>query len=282
MYIVPISDVHTELATYLFRDEEIKEHFNFLQPLLDTGKTVVLVAAGDIGRNFSGVVWLQRVIQLFPGLKVVFTPGNHEYYGSQLEDLYQQYKEVQLELGPVVDSNLFILAGSWAVIDNVVFIGDTLWTDCNNQDPAVIHRVREDMNDYNYTYNSHGKPVTVYSTIDKHYTQVKSIFKILNKVKDLHKISEGLKVAVVTHHNPLKPSSGVDLLSYAFCCMDVEDKLATSENIPDYWFYGHTHTSGCTRRDYEHGTCEFISNQLGYSFEDKAQTQYQRGFYIEV
>ena len=95
MIIIPISDVHTELAPHLFRDEEIRTMFSFLPKLCESKQTIVLVAAGDIGRNFSGVLWLQRVIQNFPGLKVVFVPGNHEYYGSQLEDLYHQYNDIQ-------------------------------------------------------------------------------------------------------------------------------------------------------------------------------------------
>lgn len=281
MYIVPISDIHTELGTYWFRNEEIKEHFSFLQPLLDTGKTVVLVAAGDIGKGFSGLLWLQRVIQLFPGLKVVFTPGNHEYYGSQMEDLYLQYKEVQLELGPVVDNNLVILASSWTVIDNVVFVGDTLWTDCNSQDTAIMNVVQGGMNDYRYIYNSLGKPITANTTIDKHYNQAKYIFKVLKNTEEL-KVKEGLKVAVVTHHSPLKPINGADLLSYAFHCTDIEDRLEVSKYVPDYWISGHIHLSGCCKREFEHGACEFISNQRGYSFEDTCQTHYQHGFYIEV
>ena len=282
MYIVPISDVHTELAPHLFRDGEIKATFSFLHKLLETKQTVVLVAAGDIGRNFSGVLWLQRVIHNFPELKVVFVPGNHEYYGSQLEDMYYQYKNVQTEIGSILEQDLYILASNYTIIDNVLFVGDTLWTDCRQQDPAVIKVVQDSMNDYVHIYNRHGKPITVNTTIDKHYNQSKYIFKVLDNLTQLRKSRKDLKVVVVTHHSPLLPASGADLLGCAFHCTDIQDKLGLSENVPDYWFFGHTHSSLCTKREYEHGSCEFVSNQLGYTFEDLSQTHYQKGFYIEV
>lgn len=282
MYIVPISDVHTELAPHLFRDEEIRAMFNYLPELLETKQTVVLVAAGDIGRNFSGVLWLQRVVHNFPGLKVVFVPGNHEYYGSQLEDLYHQYKDVQTEIGSILEQDLHILTSNFTIIDNVLFVGDTLWTDCHKQDPAVMREVQKGMNDYVYIYNSHGKPITVNTTIDKHYNQSKYIFKVLGNLAQIRQSRKDLKVAVVTHHSPLLPVNGADLLGCAFCGTDIQEKLGLSDNIPDYWFFGHTHSSLCTRREYEYGSCEFISNQLGYTFEDLSQTHYQKGFYIEV
>ena len=282
MIIIPISDVHTELAPHLFRDEEIRAMFSFLPKLFESKQTIVLVAAGDIGRNFSGVLWLQRVIQNFPGLRVVFVPGNHEYYGSQLEDLYHQYKDIQTEIGSILEQDLHILASNYTIIDNVLFVGDTLWTDCHKQDPAVMLEVQDAMNDYVYIYNSHGKPITVGTTVDKHYNQSKRIFKVLGNLAQIRKSRKDLKVAVVTHHSPLLPTNEADLLGYAFHCTDVQGKLELSENIPDYWFFGHTHSSLCTRRDYAHGSCEFISNQLGYTFENLTQTHYQKGFFIEV
>ena len=47
-----------------------------------------------------------------------------------------------------VHENIYMLERDTKVIDDVVFVGGTLWTDMNKFDPLTLHAVRDMMMDY--------------------------------------------------------------------------------------------------------------------------------------
>ena len=83
----------------------------------------VAVFAGDIHDADRAVSWLtnQRALR---GKQVLFVAGNHEYYGSILEDAAGRIRD------RVRGTNVtFLDADAVPVIDGVRFLGCTLWTD---------------------------------------------------------------------------------------------------------------------------------------------------------
>jgi hypothetical protein len=83
----------------------------------------VAVFAGDIGYGPAAVDWLlgQKALRNKP---VMFVAGNHEYYGSLVED------QSLLIRSATYGTNVTFLDGDVvSVIDGVRFLGCTLWTD---------------------------------------------------------------------------------------------------------------------------------------------------------
>ena len=78
----------------------------------------MVVLAGDIARPPEAIAWAQ-------GFKkpVVLVPGNHEFYGSSLQETVQELR--QLAQGTAVH----VLDNDRLVLDGIRFLGSTLWTD---------------------------------------------------------------------------------------------------------------------------------------------------------
>ena len=82
----------------------------------------VLVLAGDIGEVRKGV--LTGVLERFTSRysEVVFVPGNHEYYGSEISECEALFTALDERL-----SNLHILRQRTVDIRGQRFVGATLW-----------------------------------------------------------------------------------------------------------------------------------------------------------
>ena len=134
MNIQVASDLHIE-----YIKEDVIKVENFIEP-----KSPILVLAGDIGS-------LYRFDQLFNFLKdisksfkyVLYVPGNHEFYMMSnikplpfrilLNRLYQIENKIK---------NLFILNKSSVIIENICFIGSTLWSNVPKDLYIPKYRVR--------------------------------------------------------------------------------------------------------------------------------------------
>jgi predicted phosphodiesterase len=80
----------------------------------------IVVLAGDIHIGVHGIDWARRSFPLTP---VIYVPGNHEFYGGNLQsvtdELYARAKHFGVD----------VLDGRRLVIGGVRFLGATLWTD---------------------------------------------------------------------------------------------------------------------------------------------------------
>jgi hypothetical protein len=262
--LFPISDIHVGYANYnipkstLLTDENIYRTLQHLEGLND----VIVCACGDIGERLLGVTWCERALRLFPNIRIVYTPGNHEFYGMNM-DVFMH----DLHCLDVTSDRLFILDGTYKyahVIDDITFIGATLWTDFNKENAGVENIAYRNMNDYNYIMSGNDrKTVSINRILNEHYEQKKNIFRELER-------STTDKCVVISHHQPFLGTmvhGGVhDALSYAYQ-VDLEKELNSCIKLPQYWFSGHTHTSVSTVRKYTNGEVHFISNQYGYPVE---------------
>ncbi len=78
----------------------------------------VVILAGDIARPPDAIAWAQGF-----GKPVILIPGNHEFYGSSLQETVQHLK--QLADG----TQVHVLDNERLVLDGIRFLGSTLWTD---------------------------------------------------------------------------------------------------------------------------------------------------------
>jgi predicted phosphodiesterase len=85
----------------------------------DTGADIV-VLAGDIHNGTQGLDWAAAK---FPGRRVLYVPGNHEYYDGELRGVMKSLAARAREL------RIALLDNGATEIDGVRFLGTTLWTD---------------------------------------------------------------------------------------------------------------------------------------------------------
>ena len=96
-----------------------------------------IVLAGDIHSGTRGIEWARRHFPLVP---ILYVPGNHEFYGREIQETLSDLHQAGRRFG--VD----VLHGRGVVIGGVRFLGATLWTDfaLHGADAPSIARAMSD------------------------------------------------------------------------------------------------------------------------------------------
>jgi len=92
---------------------------------------------------------------------VIYIVGNHEHYNYDFKYTITDLKK-RLNYLP----NLHLLDKETFVLDDITFIGGTLWTDMNKEDPLTLMHIRQAMNDFRCVDNSNRmivKKVPIYA-----------------------------------------------------------------------------------------------------------------------
>jgi len=247
MKIQIVSDLHLE-----FSDINIKNE-NDADVLILGGDIMIAEKAlkpeSELGIRFRD--FLKRVSFQFP--HVVYVAGNHELYGG-----YWTKSLDQLRMACGVHDNVYFLERDTKIINDVVFVGGTLWTDLNKGDPLTLHSVRDMMNDYRSINND-----------EKGYTKLKPADtairhrQTLDYIKQIVSMHRDKKVVVVGHHTPSYQSCHEmykhDYLMNGAFHSNLEDVMLDNENIV-LWTHGHTHH--CF--DYRIGNTRVVCNPRGY------------------
>lgn len=211
----------------------------------------VVVLAGDISRHREAVAWALRFER-----PVIYVPGNHEFYGSCIEavtlDLKQLCAGTQVH---VLDDNEF-------VIGNVRFLGTTLWSDFKlygegEKKAAAMAEARRSIRDFSRIRGSTSSsstftPEDSAALFERHAAWLDARLGLPH---------EGPTV-VVTHHAPsvesVHPRFTDSLLNA--CFVSRAEHLLGADRV-QLWIHGHTHDSF----DYTlHGT-RVVCNPRGYA-----------------
>jgi Icc-related predicted phosphoesterase len=278
MKIAIASDVHLEFGDLILNNEENAD---------------VLILSGDICvasdfRESDGIIengksqryydFFSRCASEFP--KVLYVAGNHEHYNG---DYAETFTILRNYLGRI--ENLHILDKEHVTIDDVTFIGGTLWTDMNAQDPVTLAHIRGVMNDFRVIENSSSEMVS-YRTFDvnEEGTQIPTFHKRPAKflpedtVQDHKKMLQYINVTcetlgkyvVVGHHAPSKESTHpryqTEVIVNGAYSSRLDDFILDRPQIK-LWTHGHTHEEF----DYMIGTTRVVCNPRGYiNYEDRA------------
>ena len=256
MRIKVVSDLHLE-----FSDINIKNDEN-CDVLILSGDILVAekLMRPEAGKPFRD--FLSRVSFQFPN--VVYVAGNHEFYSSgkffqSIEDLRSVCAEYP---------NIHFLERDTVTIDDVLFVGGTLWTDLNKGDPLTIHAISSMMNDYRAISNDKNGfiPIKPSDTIDRHIRTKEYIGFVLDENKDK-------KCVVVAHHTPswqsCHPQYAHDTLMNGAYHSNLEEFILDRPQIK-LWTHGHTHH--CF--DYMIGETRVVCNPRGYHDEGSAWSEY--------
>ena len=195
--------------------------------------------------------FLSRCSFQFP--HVVYVAGNHEFYHGHF---YKSIETLRAECARF--PNIHFLERDVFVLDDVTFVGATLWTDMNKGDPLTLHCVRDMMADYKLIrddQNGYSKLAPV-STAIRHKKSLGYIETVIAEQPDK-------KFVVCTHHSPSFQSShpkyANDTLMNGAYHSSLEDFILDHPQIK-LWTHGHTHD--CF--DYMIGDTRIVCNPRGY------------------
>ena len=212
--------------------------------------------------------FLKRCSFQFP--HVIYVAGNHEFYhGKWNQSLITLSNEC------AKFPNVYFLEAGSKKIDDVTFIGGTLWTDMNKGDPVTLHSVRDMMNDFRVIK----KDLEGYTNLKPADTVVRHRH-MLGYIKQIVAEKHDEKFVVVGHHAPSKISTHENykdqfLMNGAYSS-DLSEFIMDRPQIK-LWTHGHTHHPF----DYVIGETRIVCNPRGYiRYEQRADSFKLK--YVEV
>lgn len=213
----------------------------------------VVILAGDINVGDRAIAW---AVRNFAPTPVVYVLGNHEYYGEALPK-HRDTMRRRCE-----GTNVHLLDDDAIEINDVMFLGTTLWTDFElfGGDPRLAGDLATRM-------------MTDYRKIrvSPEFRKLRSIDTAMIHQRSRRWLEAAMaehahrRVVVVTHHAPSMKSVphrySEDLLSAAFASR-LDDLVLAGR--PLLWVHGHTHDS----MDYMIGSTRVLCNPRGYIPEE--------------
>lgn len=214
------------------------------------GDEDVVVCAGDVSNDgVKSLMWLR---QTFPDKAIVFVPGNHEYYGSNIADMNAS----MLKVGE--DLSIRVLLNDFGKLGDIKFVGSTLWSNFqlfhSSQVAYAMSQSERYVNDF---YHIEVNPS---QKLSAHYVLHNLFAPALKFLEEQLETDE--KRVVVTHFAP--------------CTKSVAERYQHDPVTPyfvnnlDYlmgraplFIHGHCHTAF----DYECNGSRVVCNPSGYRNE---------------
>jgi len=278
MKIKVVSDLHLEFSDVVIPNDDnvdvlilsgdilvahdLHDHPEPINPLVPLGTRQ---QAAVRYRDF-----LRRCSADFPN--VIYVAGNHEFYHGRF---YASIDWLREECAKY--PNIHFLEQDTVILDGVVFVGGTLWTDMNKGDPLTQHAIRDMMNDYRVIRNDKKDFTTVkpVDTIGRHIQTKAYIKHVLDNHKDQ-------KCVVVGHHSPsfesCHPRYANDTLMNGGYHSDLSEFILDHPQIA-LWTHGHTHHTF----DYLIGTTRVVCNPRGYHSNGfSEETGWNPDMFVEI
>lgn len=187
--------------------------------------------------------------------RVFYVMGNHEHYRGRFDQTYDILKGV-------LPSNVTLLENEAVEYCGMLFLGATMWTNCNQGDSLTLLHLKHMMNDYRVIQN-HYVDKNVYHKLTPEHT-FKTHVETMQYFRRVLSMNRDKPVFVITHHAPsyksISPQFVDDTLMNGGYASDISEDILDHENIK-YWVHGHIHDPV----DYEIGQCRVISNPKGYA-----------------
>ena len=289
MKLAICSDLHLEFGDLVLKNEEGAD------VLILSGDILIantLNADPTLYSYSSAAEKRQRYINFFVQVAkefkdVIYVMGNHEHYHG---DFAKSADIIREQLGFI--PNLHFLDKEVKVIDDVTFIGGTLWTDFNGEDEVTMLQIRRMMNDFQCVKNSdeqigywsehyaydekgnvkrdaEGNPIV--TERQRHYRDSKFIPEtaladhkaMLEVIKKTVAADPNGKFVVVGHHSPSRQSTHPRYLADELMNGGYSSRLDFMiEDMPQIkvWTHGHTHEPF----DYNIGLTRIVCNPRGY------------------
>lgn len=308
MKIQVVSDLHLEFGTISI--ENAGADVLILSGDICTAKDLtdrdVYNVMGEHTKSSKYHTFFQEVCARFN--KVVYVAGNHEHYHGDYATSIPRLREKLSYL-----NNLIILDKEVVDIDGVLFVGGTLWTDMNKEDPITLNHIVGVMNDYriiedssevvhykkaiyrkdeegnyimkkvgevssymvdHYEYETRPAKFTPQKSVDDH----KAMLDVLKNVLANTPVDQ--KIVVVGHHAPCKlstkPKYQKEHIINGAYSSDLTEMMLDNPKIK-LWTHGHTHHTF----DYMIGSTRIVCNPRGYYLYEENE-EFDSGKIFEV
>lgn len=234
MRLYVISDLHLE-----FGDFEVPE--------VDADAVVV---AGDLHVGTRGLEWAAKRL---PDVPIIYVLGNHEYYKHVLPELIISMREEARR----IDERIQVLDRAVFELEDVVFLGTTLWTDfaLGGEQGSGMEIAEQALTDFwAIRYGSDQKELKAADILRVHERERWWLENTLARHAEQ-------KVVVVTHHPPSARSVPDFAMQDPWCgvyASHLDDVVLGSG--ASLWIHGHVHTPA----DYVVGDTRVLSNPRGY------------------
>ena len=262
-------------------------HLEFGHIELENPGADVLILSGDIcvaskfGPDYDR--FFNDVSKAFD--HVVYIVGNHEHYNGDFNKTIETLRMVLAQY-----ENIHLLDKETFVLDDVTFIGGTLWTDMNKEDPMTLLHIKGMMNDFRTVTNS-SRPGVIFE--GGHFNEAGEFVKdpwgthtrpakflpedavvdhkaMLEYIRLMIEGKFDQKFVVVGHHAPSKKSTHPryqhDTLMNGAYSSSLDEYIMDHPQIK-LWTHGHTHHEF----DYMIGSTRILCNPRGYiHYEDQA------------
>ena len=284
MKIQVVSDLHLEFnldlevknagadVLVLSGDICVAEHL-YRNPLFITNPDGSLVDVSTMINNGRYADNARRYREFFHKLSlefdtVLYVMGNHEHYSGKW-DRTEEVLRNELSVYP----NIHLLEQNKHVIDDVVFLGASLWTDFNRRDPITLHAMKDWMSDYHAITETEGqsyRKLRPETTLKKNVETVQWLNYML--------LGDQRKTVVLGHHTPSRRSihpryAAQTVMNGAFC-NDLDGMIEQHDHLV-LWTHGHVHNAW----DYQIGNTRVVCNPYGYPDEEK---EYDPDFVVEI
>ena len=231
-------------------------------------------AFADLSRKQQRVArfrdFFKRCSFQFP--HVIYIMGNHEFYHGRF---YESIDHMREECAKY--PNIYFLEDNIKVIDDVTFIGATLWTDMNKGDPLTMHAIEGMMNDFRIIRNDKRSfaAMSARDVVNRHARTLQYFRSVLAEQHDK-------KFVVVGHHSPsyqsIHETYAHETLMNGGYHSDLSEFILDHPQIK-LWVHGHTHHPF----DYKIGDTRIVCNPRGYENDGYSeQTGWNPNIVLEV
>lgn len=198
---------------------------------------------------------------------VIYVAGNHEFYHGRYPDAYDWLREEIKNY-----ENIHFLDKEHIEINDVVFVGGTLWTNMNRNDPTTMQLIEGMMNDFRIIRNSQ-RNYARFSPLDT----IVDHRATLEYIKNVVDSDTSKKYVVIGHHAPTALSIHEKYKNDVWMNGGYHSDL--SEFILDrpqivLWTHGHMHDPF----DYMMGETRIVCNPRGYKGHDPHAEHFQLKF----
>jgi len=245
MKIQIASDIHLELHG----------DRNFANTIIPSAPILALL--GDIGNAIDpNGIYERFLYDCSINFEYVFViAGNHEYYGTTIEDGNARLNDICSKF-----RNVHFLNNTFFIIDGILIFGSTLWSNIKKN----VNIIKKNINDFR-----HVKDLTVKKINSMHELAIWHIKRLLDIRSE--------DVIILSHHTPSFNGTSDPIYKNSplreYFSTNLEYIMEDSDKLK-IWAYGHTHWNNI---DIIHNT-RVCSNQMGYDLECK--TEYNHKFIL--
>jgi predicted phosphodiesterase len=218
MKIQVVSDLHLEFG-----------RIDKLYDEMCAAEADVLVLAGDITSSDAVVEDINQ-IQEDSGKRVIFVPGNHEYYRASRKSLDKEMKMLES-----INKKVHVLLEEDICLGGVCFIGSTGWWDGSNG--AIGMQQKQGLNDFRMIYDLMDE-----GNLDGVVWGRKAQTYISGRMHWLRHNMPDMKICVITHHYPHNRSLHAHFRGSPLnTCFGNRWEWMFEKYRPELWIHGHTH-----------------------------------------